>query len=151
MSAPLWDEPLRNGFYSTVGDYINNALNLANQEIINASNQEFTMGSYGLRGKMYDEESDSYDPHQVAMTNNVIAFTDNNWQSTRTALGRVTIGTTEYYGLVAEAVVGNLIAGEQLTISNTNNSFVLNSITMAEYGFSLAEIVFKKRNSRKIY
>lgn len=127
MSAPLWDEPLRNGFYSTVGDYINNALNLANQEIINASNQEFTMGSYGLRGKMYDEESDSYDPHQVAMTNNVIAFTDNNWQSTRAALGRVTIGTTEYYGLVAEAIIGNLIAGEQLTISNTNNSFVLNS------------------------
>lgn len=127
MSAPLWDEPLRNGFYSTVSDYINNALNLVNQEIINANNQEFTFGSYGLRGKMYDETSDTYDPHQIAMTNNVIAFTDNNWQSTRTALGRVTIGTTEYYGLVAEAVIGNLIAGDQLTISNANNSFILNS------------------------
>ena len=123
LSAPLWDEPNKSGFYTTVNDYINNDLNLANQEIINATNQEFTLGSYGIRGKKYDDESDTYDPHQIAMTNNVLAFTDDNWQSCRTALGRITIGETEYYGLVAEAIVGELIAGDQLTILNENNSF----------------------------
>ena len=123
LSAPLWDEPNKSGFYTTINDYINNALNLTNQEIINATNQEFTLGSYGLRGKKYDDETDTYDPHQIAMTNNVLAFTDDNWQSCRTALGRITIGETEYYGLVAEAIVGELIAGDQLTILNENNSF----------------------------
>lgn len=125
LSAPLWDEPNKTGFYTSVSEYINNALNLANQEIINATNQEFTLGSYGLRGKMYDEDNDVYDPHQVAMTNNVLAFTQDNWNSCSLALGRITIGETEYYGLVAEAIVGNLIAGEQLTIANENNSFVV--------------------------
>lgn len=125
LSAPLWDEPNKNGFYTTVNDYLNNALNLVNQEIINATDQEFTLGSYGLRGKKYDKDSDTYDPHQVAMTNNVIAFTDDGWQSCKAALGNITIGNTNYYGLVAEAIVGNLIAGDQLTIANQNNSFVV--------------------------
>lgn len=125
LSAPLWDEPNKNGFYSTVNDYITNALNLANQEIINATSQEITLGSYGLRGKKYLENEDTYDPHQVALTNNVLAFTDDNWQSCKMALGNLTIGNTNYYGIVAEAIVGNLIAGEQLTIQNSNNSFIL--------------------------
>lgn len=127
LAAPLWDEPLNNGFYGTVTEYITNALNLANQEIINADNQEFKLGSYGLRGKMWDEVNEQYDPHQVAMTNNVLAFTDNNWQSCKMAIGKVTLGQTEYYGVVAEALVGELIAGSQLTIRDANSSFVVNS------------------------
>lgn len=126
-AAPLWDEPNKNGFYGTVTEYINNALNLANQEIINASDQEFKLGSYGLRGKKWIEEDDDYDPHQVAMTNNVLAFTDDNWQHCKMALGRVTIGQSEYYGVVAEAIVGELIAGSQLTIRDANSSFVIDS------------------------
>lgn len=126
-AAPLWDEPNKNGFYGTVTEYINNALNLANQEIINASDQEFKLGSYGLRGKKWIEEDDDYDPHQVAMTNNVLAFTDDNWQHCKMALGRVTIGQSEYYGVVAEAIVGELIAGSQLTIRDVNSSFVIDS------------------------
>lgn len=125
MSASKWDEPIKNNFYGNVTEYINNALNLANQEIINATNQEFTLGSYGLRGKKYIESSDSYDPHQVAMTNNVLAFTDDNWNSCKTALGNVTIGGTNYYGLVAEAIFGNIVAGNQLTISDENSTFVM--------------------------
>ena len=124
-AAPLWDEPVNNGFYGTVTEYINNSLNLANQEIINADNQEFKLGSYGLRGKMWDEVQGDYDPHQVAMTNNVLAFTDDNWQSCKMAIGRVTIGQSEYYGVVADAIVGELIAGSQLTIRDANSSFVI--------------------------
>lgn len=116
LTAPVWDEPNRTGFFDTINEYINNALNLANQEIINATNQEFTIGSYGLRGKMYDPDTDTYDNHQLAMTNNVLAFTDDNWQSCRAALGRLNINGTEYYGVVGETVIGNLIAGNQLTI-----------------------------------
>lgn len=120
LSAPLWDEPNNNGFFNTVNEYINNALNLANQEIVNATDQEFAMGSYGLRGRKFIKENNTYDPHQVAMTNNILAFTDDDWQSTRTALGRVDLGGVEYYGLVAEVLVGNLIAGSNLVIKNAN-------------------------------
>lgn len=125
LSSAKWDEPIQNGFYNTVNNYINSALDLAKQEIINATNQEFTLGSYGLRGKKYDSETETYDDHQVAMTNNVIAFTDDNWQTAKAALGKITLGETDYYGLVAEAIVGRLIAGTQLTIESGNGSFVM--------------------------
>lgn len=138
LSAPKWDEPSANGFYSTVNEYLTSALNLTNQEIINASDQEFTLGSYGLRGKKYIADNDSYDPHQLAMTNNVLAFTDDNWQSCRAALGRINIGGTEYYGLVGETVIGNLVAGNQLTISNSNNSFVVDGNGATLYNANLS-------------
>lgn len=127
LSASKWDEPSNNGFFNTVSNYITNALSLAAQEIVNADNQEFTLGSYGLRGKMYDEDTDTYDKHQVAMTNNVLAFTDDNWTSCKTALGKVTIGDDEYYGLVAEAIFGNIIAGNSLTIESVDKSFKIDS------------------------
>lgn len=142
LAAPLWDEPVNNGFYGTVTEYINNALNLANQEIINANNQEFKLGSYGLRGRMWVDDDDDYDPHQVAMTNNVLAFTDDNWQSCKMAIGKVTIGQSEYYGVVAEALVGELIAGSQMIIRDANSTFVIDSA-----GASLENAPFTVYNS----
>ena len=127
LAAPLWDEPVKNGFYGDVHDYITNALDLTKQEIINADNQEFKLGSYGLRGRMWVDDDDDYDPHQVAMTNNVLAFTDDNWQSCKMAVGKVTIGQSEYYGVVAEALVGELIAGTQMIIRDANSTFRIDS------------------------
>ena len=121
ISASKWDEPSKNGFYDTVNDYIRNALDLARQEIINAKNQEFTIGSYGIRGRQ--ENGDSYSDEQIAIINNLIAFTDDGWNSVKTALGKVAIGDQQYYGLVAEAIVGNLVAADHLIISNENNTF----------------------------
>jgi len=142
LAAPLWDEPVNNGFYGTVTEYINNALNLANQEIINANNQEFKLGSYGLRGRMWDDDENDYDPHQVAMTNNVLAFTDDNWQSCKMAIGKVTIGQSEYYGVVAEALVGELIAGSQIVIRDANSTFKIDAA-----GASLENAPFMVYNS----
>lgn len=142
LSASKWDEPSNSGLYNKISEYITNALNLTNQEIINADNQEFTLGSWGLRGKMTTEDG-KYDPHQVAMTNNVLAFTDDNWRSTKTALGRIKIGEPgeekEYYGLVAEAVFGRLIAGEQLVIESGDKSFVMDGsgVTLTNAPFTV--------------
>ena len=52
------------------------------------------------------------------MTNNVLAFTRDNWQSASMAIGHVYIGNNDYYGVVAEAIVGNLIAGNELVVTD---------------------------------
>ena len=130
-AAPTWDEIIDPSFYSNVRDYMTNALNLTNQEIINADNQELTIGSYGLRAKKFNPETRTYDKEQIAITNNVIAFTNDNWASTKTALGKVKLGEPgkerEYYGLVAEAIFGNIIAGEHLTIEAKDKQLVMDS------------------------
>ena len=91
---------------------------------------------------MWVDDDDDYDPHQVAMTNNVLAFTDDNWQSCKMAIGKVTIGQSEYYGVVAEALVGELIAGTQMIIRDANSTFRIDSA-----GSSLENAPFTVYNS----
>lgn len=143
ISASKWDEPSKNGFYDTVNDYIRNALNLAQQEIVNAKNQEFTIGSYGIRGRK--EEDDGYSDEQIGIINNLIAFTDDGWNSVKTALGKVTIGDQQYYGLVAEAIMGNLVATDHLIISNENNTFEVNAdgATLTNASFTIENTINK--------
>ena len=47
---------------------------------------------------------------------------------------------TEYANLISDMLFKDM--------STTFNSFILNSITMAEYGFAVSEIVLKKRNGK---
>ena len=125
LSIGNWQDPVKKGFYDTVNNYINNALSLANQEIINADNQEFGIGTYGIRGRKVDTVNGGYEDKQVAIINNLIAFTDDGWATTKTALGEITVGQQKYYGLAAEAVLGRLVAADHLVISNTNNTFTV--------------------------
>lgn len=121
ISANKWDEPVKNGFYGKVNDYIDSAFDLANKEILDAKDQVVAIGSYGIRGRKTNETG--YDDEQVAIINNLIAFTDDGWNSTKTALGKININGNEYYGLSAEAIMGRFIAGDQLIISNEDNTF----------------------------
>lgn len=125
LSIGNWQDPVKKGFYGRVNDYIDSALSLANQEIINADNQEFGIGTYGIRGRKVDTVNGGYEDKQVAIINNLIAFTDDGWATTKTALGEITVGQQKYYGLAAEAVLGRLVAADHLVISNTNNTFVV--------------------------
>ena len=125
LSIGNWQDPVKKGFYDTVNNYINNALSLANQEIVNADNQEFSIGTYGVRGRKIDTVNGGYEDKQVAIINNLIAFTDDGWASTKTALGEIQVGGQTYYGLAAEAILGRLVAADHLLISNTNNTFTV--------------------------
>lgn len=50
-------------------------------------------------------------------------MTDDNWQSSKLAIGFI----NGVYSVNAEVIAGTLLAGSQLTITNDNNSFVVDS------------------------
>lgn len=109
----------------------NDALNLANSRIITADDQNFTIDKYGITGKYTDPISGEVSDEQIRIINNLLCFTDDNWQHSRTALGKISYinpETKEYesrYGLIADTLIGNLILGEKLIISNTNNTIYI--------------------------
>lgn len=145
-----WEEPINNGFYSKVDYYINHALDLTRQEIINASGQEFAMGSYGLRGKKMLDDG-TYSPCQIAMTNNVLAFTDDGWASCKAAIGKVKFGEddNEMYGVVADAIVGRLLVSENLYISNsTNDSSATFTVNADGAMLKNADFTVEKNNTK---
>ena len=110
----------KSGAKTELYDFINSALDASKNKIINSSEQSFVMDSTGLRGRRKNENG-AYEDEQVWMSNNQIVFTNDGWQSAKCALGKVSYGNDEgqsLYGIVADAVVGKLIAGRQLSIES---------------------------------
>ena len=105
------------GASSEVADLIKGAFDLSKRSIINSTNQSVEWNAAGLYLRKANGTG-GVDPEQVAMINNMIAFTNDNWDTVKTAIGNV----DGNWGIVAENVLGTLIAGENLVITNTNTN-----------------------------
>lgn len=94
----------------------------------NMNNQEFVVDKTGILGRKRKSE-DLFEPEQVRMINNVILFTDDSWQTAKTALGKIVYREDgvdkRAYGLLAEVVVGSLIMSNKTKIVNKDSSIVL--------------------------
>ena len=97
----------------------------------NMVNQEFIIDKNGILGKKrVSETSDEYEKEQVRLINNLLIFTDDNWETAKTALGKIYYKDDDgnqvtSYGLIAETIIGSLIMGERLKIKNTNSTVEL--------------------------
>ena len=92
----------------------------------NAYAQDFVIDNSGILGRKKREDG-TFEDYQVRMTNNLLVFTRDNWQTACTALGQIYYdnpdGTvSEGYGLATEVLVGKMIIGDNLWIGNETNS-----------------------------
>lgn len=124
FDAGKWGEYVNSGMNNAVSEFINNALDASKNNIINARNQEIVINQNGLRGQQVKDDG-TYDPEQVWLTSNQLAFTDDAWNSVKLALGKIDYNGQQLFGLLAEVLVGKLVAGNQLQISNDQNNFIL--------------------------
>lgn len=125
FNSAKWSEWVNSGSSNNVTKFINSALDCSKNNIINAKNQEILISTNGLRGRKYDEELKKYNPKQVWLTSNTIALTKDNWKTTSLAIGEINYNGTSMYGVVGEAIVGKIIAGNQLEIASNDNSFTI--------------------------
>jgi len=109
-----------------VSTFIDSALDASVNNVINSTNQEILIDQNGLRGRQFIAEG-QYSDNQVWLTSDVLAFTEDNWETASAALGRIEIDGVDQYGLIADVVVGRLLAGNQLTIENEGNHFLLDA------------------------
>lgn len=112
---------------SLASDYMNSALDASKQALISSSNQDFVMDGTGLRGRRFNENTSSYDPRQIWITNGQIAFSNDSFKNVALALGKISLGGNQYYGLVADAIVGKLMISEALAIENSSGTFMVNT------------------------
>ena len=65
-------------------------------------------------------------------------MTRDGWQTSSLAIGETTLPSGGVgYGIVAQSIVGNLIAGNQLFISNSSGSFKVDGDGMTATNFDL--------------
>lgn len=114
----IWNKPVKSGLVDEVSLYMKENLQLGNQ-IIQSKDQSFTMGDYGLRGTKKLPDG-NFDPHQIWINNNLIMMTDNNWQTSKLAIGMTSNGK---YSIIADVIAGKMVASNDLLITNENNKF----------------------------
>lgn len=113
-----------------IEDIYTNGLDTGKAMITNNENREVTITSSGIIGKSMVDEG-FYDGRQFRITGNTMAFTDDNWNTVRIAIGEftfedpVTKESKPGYGIYADNLVGKVIAGNTLGIENENGNVIV--------------------------
>lgn len=111
---------------------INDGLQDAGLKIKNASGQSIEIGDNGLVGrKLIDGTTDQYEDEQVAIINNKLVFTSDNWNTSRACFGKFTVDGQDRFGVLSDAVIsgyiqGSIINGGSLEIGGTGGTFRVN-------------------------
>lgn len=111
---------------TVLSNWIENGLNATNTKIVSTDNQNQVWDKNGILCRQYDPITDTYSDEQLKIINSTIAITDDNWRSTKTAIGKhyyvdpSTGETKSAHGVNGETIVGKLLVGERLNISNDN-------------------------------
>lgn len=118
----------------TISSWVNDGLTATTMKIVNnADNQTVTYDEHGILIRQYNPVTENYDPCQTKFIHSTMSITNDNWKSTKTAVGRfyyidpVNGELTEAYGINAETVIGKLILGSNLGLYNEGNSLTFDA------------------------
>lgn len=115
-----------------VSSWVEDGLNATNTKIIATDNQNQVWDKNGILCREYDPVTEKYSDEQLKIINSTIAVTDDNWKTTKTAIGKysysdpITGELKTAYGVNGETIVGKLLIGEDLVVANSGNSLVFN-------------------------
>jgi len=120
-----WDSivDFNKNYKDMVSSLLNNAFNVALHNIISSSNQDIVWDASGFTCRKLNENG-YYENEQFKIINNMIAFTDDGWNTLKTVVGKILLEDGSYkYGVAAEVLVGKLLAGNNLVITNEGGTF----------------------------
>lgn len=116
------------------------SINLTHNMVVNADNQVMVIDASGISGRraVVDAEfnpTGEFDPEVLKITNNAIAFSTDDFQTTETVLGKNLLpdgvttpdGKNYMYGLNAKLLMGDLIIGENLKVSGEIEGRLINA------------------------
>ncbi|MBD5087248.1 MAG: hypothetical protein HDT30_00315 [Clostridiales bacterium] len=99
-------------------------INSALMNIKNSNNEEIVIDSCGINCRSKDV-NDEYDGCQLRITGKNMVMTDDDWETARLAIGQGLFNGQKKYGIWCDVLVGDIIAGETLMISNKNQTFIV--------------------------
>lgn len=129
--------PVKDGEFDAMKEAIESSGILTKDAVLASNNQEIIIDDTGILGRMLLEDG-SYDDKQIKITNQTIVFTDDGWETSRTAIGNflfnnpLTSEVESHYGVIADSLIGSMVLSEEVGIYNTDNS-----ITLDKNGFTM--------------
>lgn len=106
-----------------LSSWVTDGLALNNMKIVSgAENQNIVWDNHGFLCREYDPTTDSFAAKQLKIINRGLYLTDDNWRSSRAAIGNFIYydpfdnEEKEGYGVIADTLVSNLILSEDVGI-----------------------------------
>lgn len=116
---------------SAVKTFITGSLNATLNRVISDDEIQTELGQYGLINRKWLPDQNKYDNGQSWLTQNVLLFTDDAWITSKLAIGKITAPDgNSYYGLATDVIVGDLIMGNKLKITNSSGTYTINDSGM---------------------
>lgn len=110
---------VNSGANTNIKKFMDSALDTMKNMILSGTHNEITIDQAGLRCRKYDETSGSYSPKQIWMAHNALMFTNDGWNSATIGIGEfVDKNLGSLYGIVTPALVGTILAGNNLIIES---------------------------------
>ena len=149
-----------------IRQWLNDGLDASLIQIQNNDNEDIVINNTGLVGRSYSDITEEYSPEQVRLTHNVMAFTDDNWETVTQAIGKhkhtyYDEGKNEFidavdYGMSANFVTAGVVSGSQIIGGNiySDNYSVTNEtgsyINLRDGTFSFGGGVLRFENGKLI-
>ena len=118
---------------AVLSGWADDGLDVTNTKIVGGSdNQSQTWDSHGMLFRKFDSVTGEYEPTQMKIINSTLAITDDNWKTTKTAIGKYYYKNpssgevNSAYGVNAETIIGKLLLGEQLELNNESGTMRFN-------------------------
>lgn len=127
-----------------VNSWVSNGMSLADTKIVNSDNQNMVQDKHGLLFREYDPITETYGDMQLKIINKGMYLSDDNWETSKAAVGlcpytyvnQMGQAETRYaYGVNGEVIVGKLLLGESLEISNEGGQVIINEDGFTIVGF----------------
>lgn len=116
---------------TTVNSWLTRGLDASLTRIVNDDGrQDVVIDNHGVLVRSYDDVTETYSDTQMKFINSILAITDDNWESIKTAIGNIIYEDPisgqlqDAYGIIAETLVGDLILGRTLRIHNESNNMI---------------------------
>lgn len=108
--------PITSGEFNAIKRALESIRTLSAGQALTSEGQDIIIDSTGFTGKKRSGENEFY-PEQLKIINNMIALTDDSWETCKVAIGKLLLADGTYkYGVNAEVLMGDMILGNELHI-----------------------------------
>lgn len=103
-------------------------LDVATTQIHNSKNQSQVWDETGMTFRMWNNERNDFDPEQIKIINNMMVFSDDGFQTSKMAIGKIPIDKNGNYayGINAEVLLSKLVMSQNLWIENDSGTYKFN-------------------------
>lgn len=124
--------PVKDGEFDEMKEAIESSGILTKDAVLASANQEILIDDTGILGRQLLENGE-YADEQIKITNKTMVFTDDGWESARTAIGNFIYNNPftgeleSHYGVIADMLIGGMVLTQDMGVHNESNSITMNS------------------------